>query len=271
MKSHTETAQHVMSCPPMTRKLKAQYHHTQRGAKKVWAQLHWLRQTKGVLSNHKSWPCPSLCNRTIHLAGLAAPGPAAPSPAAPGPGALGPAAPGATAGGVAPPARARPGLVDVLADILVVMPHTNAVHVVVTVMHPTAESFVVAAVATPGAAAAARDRHKANHYLHRGFDCSFALVPFSMQTYGCLGEPAMRFLSTLAVTAAAGGRVSQSAFLEGALRLISDALCNGNGRILCYDCYSLRSGRNIAQEKTNIIFPAIGDRRADAATSALAT
>jgi hypothetical protein len=111
------------------------------------------------------------------------------------------------------------------------MPHTNAVHVDVSVVHPAADSFVGAAARAPGAAAAARDLHKRNLYLRRGFDRGFELVPFSVESYGRLGEPAMRFLATLAATAASGGRVSQRAFMEGALRLVSVALCKGNGRM----------------------------------------
>jgi hypothetical protein len=68
---------------------------------------------------------------------------------------------------VAPPAHVRPEPVNARADILVVMPQSNAVHVDVSVTHPAAESFVRAAAATPGAAAAARDRLKMAVYLRR--------------------------------------------------------------------------------------------------------
>jgi hypothetical protein len=171
-----------------------------------------------------------------YLAVPAAPGPAAAGSAALGSAALGPAepglaAPGGAAGGVAPPASTRPAPVNARADILVVMPQTNALHVDVSVTHPAADTYVAAAAEAPGAAAATRDRRKEAHYLLRGFDHGFELVPFSLETYGRLGEPAMRFLSTLAATAAASGRVSQRAFLEGALRLVSVALCKGNGRM----------------------------------------
>jgi hypothetical protein len=66
----------------------------------------------------------------------------------------------------------------------------------------------------------------------RAFDRGFELSPFSVETSRRLIKPAMRFLSTLAATAAAGGRVSQSrAFLQGGLRLVSVALCKGKCRM----------------------------------------
>jgi hypothetical protein len=144
------------------------------------------------------------------------------------------------AGGVTQPARAQPMPDYARADILVVILHINAVHVDMSVTVSLAASFVSAAAATPKAAAAARDRHKAALYLRRGFDRGCKLVPFSVQAYGRLGERAMRFLSTLAATAAAGGRVSQSAFLEEALRLVTLAFCKGDGRMCTVERVQLR-------------------------------
>jgi hypothetical protein len=41
----------------------------------------------------------------------------------------------------------------------------------------------------------------------------------------------MVFLDTIAPTAAASGRVSNRAFMDGALRPVNVALCQGNGRM----------------------------------------
>jgi protein-tyrosine-phosphatase len=139
------------------------------------------------------------------------------------------AAAAAPPAGAEAPARAQAVPVNARADILVAMAHHHQVHVDVSVVHTTAASFVEAASLEAGAAAKARDRQKRDHYRRRGFVQAFELVPFSVETFGRLGDPAMGFLNTLGTVAAAGGRVSKKAFVEGALRSVSVALCKGNG------------------------------------------
>ena len=54
-------------------------------------------------------------------------------------------------------------------------------------------------------------------------------MPLSVESYGRLGEPAMRLLNTLADSAAAGGVVVKGDFVRNALRELCFGLCRGNG------------------------------------------
>jgi hypothetical protein len=53
-------------------------------------------------------------------------------------------------------------------------------------------------------------------------------VPFSVETYGRLGKPAVAFLGMLGAEAVAGGDVSKSGFVAAALQELSVGLCKGN-------------------------------------------
>jgi hypothetical protein len=59
-----------------------------------------------------------------------------------------------------------------------------------------------------------------------------SFAPLSMESYGCLGRPAMQLLQTLAAaaasTATAGSDVTTSSFVTGALRELGVALVKGN-------------------------------------------
>jgi hypothetical protein len=54
------------------------------------------------------------------------------------------------------------------------------------------------------------------------------MVPFSIETYGHLGKPAVMFLAILGAQAAAAGDVSKCGFVAAALRELSLGLCKGN-------------------------------------------
>jgi hypothetical protein len=56
----------------------------------------------------------------------------------------------------------------------------------------------------------------------------YASVPFSVEGYGRIGQPAMKLLHALEDEAAGPGGVTRASFVAGALREISVGLCRGN-------------------------------------------
>jgi hypothetical protein len=56
----------------------------------------------------------------------------------------------------------------------------------------------------------------------------YGFVPFSVETCGRIGQPAMKLLHDLGEEAAGPGGVSRSSFVAGALRELSVGLCRGN-------------------------------------------
>jgi hypothetical protein len=109
----------------------------------------------------------------------------------------------------------------------------------VSVIHPAAAFFAVGAARTPGFAAAARDASKQRAYRQVSFALPF--VPMSVESFGRVGAPALTLLGDLADQAvqAGGPGLSWAAFIWGALRELSVALCRGNAS-LC------RSGAYVA-------------------------
>ena len=81
-----------------------------------------------------------------------------------------------------------------------------------------------------GSAAAKRDALKyqgRNGHYHPGY----TFIPASVETYGYLGKPLVRYLNTLSeVAAARGPAVTKGSFLAGAHRELSAALikCQGD-------------------------------------------
>ena len=111
-------------------------------------------------------------------------------------------------------------------DILMVMPDTLLV-VDISVIHPAAETYRHGAATTAGHAAAARDRQKRTRYQQAdptGYDFS----PFSVESFGRLGQPAMALLKKLADVAASTNSVHAEDFITNALRELSVALIRGN-------------------------------------------
>jgi hypothetical protein len=56
----------------------------------------------------------------------------------------------------------------------------------------------------------------------------YGFVPFSLETYRRLGQPAMKLLHSLGDEAAGPGGVTRASFVSGALRELSVGLCRGN-------------------------------------------
>jgi hypothetical protein len=117
----------------------------------------------------------------------------------------------------------------------------------ISMIHPRCPTYVAAASKTRSAAAALRDRHKyrahAGH-LHSGHK----FVPASVETYGHLCRPIMRYLRTLSDIAS--GRslsVTRGSFLASAYRELSVALGQSQGYVYlsCTLLLAKASGRQV--------------------------
>ena len=99
-----------------------------------------------------------------------------------------------------------------------------------------------------GSAAAKRDAQKYrghNDHHHPGY----TFIPASVETYGYLGKPLVRYLNTLSeVAAARGPSVTKGSFLAGAHRELSMALIKCQGSV-CRGCANLltrAAGRHVS-------------------------
>jgi hypothetical protein len=112
-------------------------------------------------------------------------------------------------------------------DVMFVFPRLLVVSDV-SVIHPEAASFAVGAARTPGFAAAAWDASKRRACRQVSYALPF--VPMSVESFGRLGAPALTLLGDLADQAvqAGGPGLLRAAFILGALRELSVALCRGN-------------------------------------------
>jgi hypothetical protein len=117
----------------------------------------------------------------------------------------------------------------------------------ISMIHPHCASYVAAACQTRGAAAALRDRDKyrvhAGH-LHPGH----TFVPASVETYGHLGRPIMRYLRALSDVASARSlAVTRGSFLASAHRELSVALVQNQGYVYrsCALVLAKASGRPV--------------------------
>jgi hypothetical protein len=145
------------------------------------------------------------------------------------------------------PLRRREGQEAERGDILMVMPDTLKV-ADVSVIHPAAASYALPASKTAGAAAEIREQSKKNKYAANAGENAFQFVPLVHESYGRLGKDAMAFLGELANAAVGaaqvGSGVTKQAFITGALRELSVALCRGNG-VVCrasLQCVARASG-----------------------------
>jgi hypothetical protein len=98
-------------------------------------------------------------------------------------------------------------------------------------IHPRCATYVAAASQTKGAAAALRDRDTyRSHAGHQHPGHTF--VPASVETYGHLGKPIMRYLRTLSdVASARSPAVTRGSFLASAHPELSVALVQRQGYI----------------------------------------
>jgi hypothetical protein len=96
----------------------------------------------------------------------------------------------------------------------------------VSVIHPAA-AFAGGAARTPGFAAAARDASKRRAF--RQVSSALPFVPMSVESFRCLGAPALTLLGDLANQAVQAGEpgLSLAAFILEAFQELSVALCRG--------------------------------------------
>jgi hypothetical protein len=121
-------------------------------------------------------------------------------------------------------------------DILLALESGMSV-VDVSITHPSGVANRAAAT-TDGAAAARRNREKRRTYGQLEPN-GYPFIPFSVETYGRLGKPAISFLEQLGLEAKEAGRkVSKSGFVASAIQEISAELRWGNYQMYIY--YSSR-------------------------------
>jgi len=135
-------------------------------------------------------------------------------------------------------ARARAVLVPESAksrgDILI--PHQAGLEVIdVSITDPTAASYVDAAAAADGAAAAARDVVKAAEYLGDVNAGVYGFTAATQEVFGRLGHGGWNLLNSMAEHASEQGRVDKERFKHNTLLHLSVALCRGN-------CWVLKAG-----------------------------
>jgi hypothetical protein len=113
-------------------------------------------------------------------------------------------------------ADGTPIRVEARGDVLLAMPQGIAI-ADVSIIHPTSLNTLSRAAATAGAAASHQDRQKQTAYA-RVEPNGHSFVPFSVESYGRLVQPAITLLHSLGDEAAGPGGVSRASYVAGALR-----------------------------------------------------
>jgi hypothetical protein len=113
-------------------------------------------------------------------------------------------------------ADGSPIRVEARGNVLLAMPQGITI-ADVSIIHPTSLNTLSRAAATAGAAASHRDRQKQTAYA-RVEPNGYSFVPFSVESYGRLGHPAMTLMHSLGDEAAGPGGVSRASFVAGALQ-----------------------------------------------------
>lgn len=96
----------------------------------------------------------------------------------------------------------------------------------VSVICPTAQSYLPRAAVETGSAAATRDKAKRRKY--KPTSGGYAFVPISVETHGRIGTPAMDLLGKVAAQAGLREERGKATFVTNALRELSVGLCKGN-------------------------------------------
>jgi hypothetical protein len=116
--------------------------------------------------------------------------------------------------------------VEARGDILLALPGGITI-ADISITHPLAINTLAAAATTAGAAAARREQQKRATYS-RVEPNGYPFVPFSVESYGRIGQPAMKFLHALGDEAAGPGGITRTSFVAGALWEFSVGLCRCN-------------------------------------------
>ena len=101
----------------------------------------------------------------------------------------------------------------------------------VSITHPASDTMRGPASKQIGAAAAARDEAKRNDHAKHGTP-GYSFVPFSVESYGCLGKEADKLLKDLADGAASTGACERVSYLHWIRKEISLSLIRGNARVI---------------------------------------
>jgi hypothetical protein len=122
---------------------------------------------------------------------------------------------------------------------------------------PSGASSLRAAALTDGAAAAAR-RDTSKRAAYNALDPNgYDFVPFSAESYGRLGKPALALLSRFGEVACSSETVSKGAFVAGALRELSVGLCRAHTHT---HTHTQRDLRTDVLDTRNLVAVASGDR-----------
>jgi hypothetical protein len=111
-------------------------------------------------------------------------------------------------------------------DILMALPPGFSI-TDISVIHPLSLNIIFRAATTAGAAASHRNQLKRTAYA-RVEPHGYSFVPFSVETFGRLGQPAIKLLHLLGDEAAGPGGVTRASFVNGALRERSVGLCRSS-------------------------------------------
>ena len=117
-------------------------------------------------------------------------------------------------------------------DILVTTME-DMLNVDISVIHPAGQSIREQACKNGGAAAKYRERQKRRDHEKNGTP-GYQFIPFSVESYGRLGEDADRLLKDMAERAASTGSCDRNGFLHWMRKEISLSLIRGNARIFSY-------------------------------------
>jgi hypothetical protein len=107
-----------------------------------------------------------------------------------------------------------------------VLPHGITISDI-CVIYPLSINILPRAATTAGAAASHRYQQKRTAYA-RVEPNGYGFIPFSVETYGRVGHPAMKPLHDLGEEAAGPRGVLRSSFVAGALKELSVGLCRGD-------------------------------------------
>jgi hypothetical protein len=145
------------------------------------------------------------------------------------------------AGGLAPLPTGASKRVEARGDILLALP--GGIIADISTTHPLIINTQAAAATTAGTAAARWEQQKRATYSPVEPN-GYPFVPFSVESYGCIVQLAMKLLHALGDEAAGPGGVTRASFVAGTLREISFGLCRGNSFMyrVCSGMFAKSSG-----------------------------
>jgi hypothetical protein len=123
------------------------------------------------------------------------------------------------AGGAGTSATGASTRVEARGDILLALPGGITI-ADFSITHPLAINTLAAAATTAGVAAARREQQKRATYS-RVEPNGYPFVPYSVESYGRIGQPAMKLIHALGDEAAGPGGVTRASLVASALQEIT--------------------------------------------------